>query len=126
MEKIFYLAQVFGVLNTIGHIVLVISVVALFIEGCLVIAAEDDDERKKTQTIKDCKRACKKSSIFLALGFLLTCFVPSKETYLFMVGGKVVDSAIEQNPSVKDLPGNTLQLLNEYIVSKTEGICNKE
>lgn len=126
MEKIFYLAQVFGVLNTIGHVFFVVSVVLLVLLVFAICTLDVCNEKQQAENIKYAKKAYKIAAIFLALGFLLTCFVPSKETYLFMVGGKVVDSAIEQNPSVKDLPGNTLQLLNEYIVSKTEGIRNKE
>ena len=120
MEKIFYLAQVFDALHITGTILMVISIVALVI----VFSATCDDP--SCQDNKENKKFCKWVFAGLIIGFLAVCFVPSKETYLFMVGGKVVDSAIEQNPSVKDLPGNTLQLLNEYIVSKTEGIRNKE
>lgn len=120
MEKIFYLAQVFDALHFIGIILLIISIIALLI----VLSAICDDPNCKEST--DYRKFCTCTIIGLIIGFLATCFVPSKETYLFMVGGKVVDSAIKQNPSVKDLPGNTLQLLNEYIVSKTEGIRNKE
>lgn len=123
MEKIFYLAQVFGTLNTIGRIILCISMAVFFVTAAL--SADFSIENNK-EGLKRAKAVCKVAFIFLALSLSLASFVPSKETYLLMVGGKVVDSVIEQNPSVKDLPGNTLQLLNEYIVSKTEGIRNKE
>ena len=123
MEKIFYLAQVFGTLNAVGHVVFILFTLIFCITACVYFGFRADDDEDGANTAKS---ASKVSFVAVIIGLLLTCFVPSKETYLFMVGGKVVDSAIEQNPSVKDLPGNTLQLLNEYIVSKTEGIRNKE
>lgn len=57
---------------------------------------------------------------FVAL--LITVFTPTKQTYLFMCGGAAVDSIVEDNPEVKELPGNTLNLLNEYIKLETEKI----
>jgi hypothetical protein len=119
MEKIFYLAQIFGALRSIGTILLVISAIALLI---LFTAFCDNTN---CQDNEEYRNFCKMAFISLIIGFLAVCFVPSKETYLLMVGGRVVDSAIEQNPSVKELPGNTLQLLNEYIISKTEDVRSK-
>lgn len=119
MEKIFYLAQVFDALRLIGTILLAISATALLI---LFTAFCDDTN---LQDNEEDRNFCKVSFIGLVIGFLVVCFVPSKETYLLMVGGRAVDSAIEQNPSVKELPGNTLQLLNEYIISKTEDVRSK-
>ena len=42
-----------------------------------------------------------------------------------MVGGKAVDSIVEKNPEVKELPENTLNLLNEYIKAETEKVKAK-
>lgn len=39
-----------------------------------------------------------------------------------MMGGKVVDTTIENNPEIKELPGNTINLLNEFIEAETDKI----
>lgn len=76
---------------------------------------EDEFEGKLIRA----KRCC---WLALAVSIALAVFVPSRETYLFMVGGKVVDEAVKEAPQLKELPGNTLDLLNEYIQTETERV----
>ena len=42
-----------------------------------------------------------------------------------MVGGSAVDKVVENNPEIKEIPGNTIDLLNEYIKAQTENIKAK-
>jgi hypothetical protein len=39
-----------------------------------------------------------------------------------MSGGRAIDNAINASPEIKELPENTLMLLNEYIKTATENI----
>lgn len=123
MEKLFYLAQILGGLNTVFKILLVCSFILLF--TALIswgIASCDLDEGME----KCSKKLIKPALIGIIVGALLNIFVPSKETFLFMVGGKVVDSAIANKPEIKELPENTLNLLNEYIKTATEQLKTKD
>ena len=38
-----------------------------------------------------------------------------------MVGGKAVDTLVDKT-SIEEIPGNTIDLLNEYIKAETDGI----
>ena len=122
MEKLFYLAQIFGNLHSASIALFIASLIFL---GILLIvwgaASCDLDE----DTVKISKKMIKPTLICVIVGALLNIFVPSKETFLFMMGGKVVDSAISNNPEIKELPENTLNLLNEYIKSITKDIESK-
>ena len=118
MEKIFYLAQIFGGLSILGHIFLILSSIAILF-SCLAISFDEDwyeEYPKKIFRII--------TPIFI-VSLLLTIFVPSKRTFLLMMGGKAVDSIVEDKPKVKEIPGNTLDLLNEYIKAETEKIKSK-
>ena len=43
-----------------------------------------------------------------------------------MMGGRVVDQAITENPDIKQIPANTLDLLNEYIKLETEKVRERQ
>lgn len=123
MEKIFYLAQILGGLNTVSIVLLVCSFILLI--TALIswgLASCDYDE----DAVKVSKKLMKPAIIGIIIGALLNIFVPSKETFLFMVGGKVVDSTIANKPEIKELPENTLNLLNEYIKTATEQLKTKD
>ena len=123
MEKIFYLAQILGGLNTVATVLLICSFILLI--TALIswgIASCDYDE----DAVKVSKKLMKPALIGIVVGALLNIFIPSKETFLFMVGGKVVDSAIANKPEIKELPKNTLNLLNEYIKTTTEQLKTKD
>jgi hypothetical protein len=51
----------------------------------------------------------------------MVVFIPEKKTFLFMVGGKAVDTLVDKT-NIEEIPGNTINLLNEYIKAETEGI----
>ena len=76
--------------------------------------------------VKKAAKVLKAAIAPLIIGLLLTTSVPSKQTYLFMVGGRVVDSAVDSNPEIKELPANTLNLLNEYIKQKTDDLYQEK
>ena len=118
MEKIFYLAQICEGLSITGHIFLVISGAAIFISLIGITMAEDWSEEYPKKIFRAI------TPIFI-VSLLLTIFVPSKRTFLLMMGGKAVDAIVEDKPELKELPGNTLDLLNEYIKAETEKIKNK-
>ena len=112
MEKIFYLAQVFGALNVIAKVgVSVFGIVAVFTTiGHFCSKGEEDF--KSAENFRQVSRV---SWIVFVISFLLLTFVPSKQTFLLMVGGAAVDALVEDHPQVKELPGNTLEMFNEYI-----------
>lgn len=122
MEKIFYLAQILGGLNTVSIVLLVCSFILLI--TTLIVWAIGFCECDSDLTNAS-KKLIKPAVIGIIVGALLNIFVPSKETFLFMVGGKVVDSAIANKPEIKELPENTLNLLNEYIKTATEKLKTK-
>ena len=117
MEKLFYFAQIFEGINVLVIIGIVFSVIVLlycFIQYC------DDEFTNKVRI------TCKKGWIGLIISILLVVFIPTKRTFLFMMGGRAVDSIISNNPEIKELPGNTLNLLNEYIKVETEKLNKKD
>lgn len=59
------------------------------------------------------------SAIIAIVATIIVAFTPSRETYLLMKGGAVVDKAITNNGELKEIPENTLNLLNEYIKTVT-------
>lgn len=123
MEKIFYLAQILGGLNTVSIVLLVCSFILLI--TTLIVWAIGFCECDSDLTNAS-KKLIKPAVIGIIVGALLNIFVPSKETFLFMVGGKVVDSAIANKPEIKELPENTLNLLNKYIKTATEKLKTKD
>ena len=140
MEKIFYLAQVIGGLQTMFGIILGICMaVAIFVTIGAIVMAQDHDNPEEnhgfsTKEARDAYveeslltyKALKKwATILWTVVFISACvkiFVPNKQTFLFMVGGAVVDNAIEHKPEIKELPENTLNLLNEYIKEATDDV----
>lgn len=123
MEKFFYTAQVLGCFSGFGTALLILGIIAVLLcfGGFLVSISEDDEDIKKVA-----KEGFKASFIVLAIGLVMHTFIPSRQTYIFMMGGKVVDSAIEKsNGEISELPENTLILLNEYIKQETAVIKAK-
>lgn len=121
MEKIFYLAQVFNGLNIVSNILLIllgITAIGMTIYCCSECDPEYEPDKRFFKVTR-------RLWVGLAIAILGVIFVPSKQTYLFMVGGRVVDKTIENNPQIKDIPGNTLDLLNEYIKTSTEKLREK-
>ena len=125
MENLFYLAQIFGALGTISRIVLAISGMALFVSGIIYLVADEENDYSPEDR-PNAKKVFKRTLPIAIVSLLFVVFVPTKKTFLFMVGGHAVDKAIERNPEVKDIPGNTLELLNEYIKSETKELREKK
>ena len=117
MEKIFYLAQIFGNLHAVGAAIFIISmiilVLAFMVWSCTADIDSEEEEHHAAWKVMTL-------SIYpLLISLLVMTFVPKEKTYLLMVGGRTVDHAIQSNPEIKELPGKTLHLLNEYIEAET-------
>ena len=117
MEKIFYLAQVFNGLNTLGIVFLVVFTLALVV--CMPLKYSMYDENDKEWEILS--TWIKRSWWMVAISSMLVIFVPEKKTFLFMVGGKAVDELVD-NTDIEEVPNNTINLLNEYIKAETEKV----
>lgn len=125
MEKLFYFAKVCDGLNTIGIVFTVIAAIVI----CVLIPCKyvtkyegynysQDKNKDKVETFSRWIRRC---WWILSIGIILTIFVPDKKTFLFMVGGKAVDTLVDKT-NIEEIPGNTIDLLNEYIKAETDGI----
>lgn len=121
MEKIFYFAQVFNSLHYIATVLIVITIAAILI----TLIKIDCDFSFDEEDLKYFKKTVQYIAITFTIGILGVTFCPTKRTYLFMIGGRVVDELVENNPTIKEIPGNTIDLLNEYIKLETEKIRNK-
>lgn len=117
MEKIFYLAQVFNGLNTLGIVFLVVFTLALVV--CMPLKYSMYDENDKEWEILS--TWIKRSWWMVAISSMLVIFVPEKKTFLFMVGGKAVDELVDHT-DIEEVPNNTINLLNEYIKAETEKV----
>lgn len=128
MGNIFYLAQVFDELSHCCALFFIIAIIALIISIIYYHISADFRNRDSEYTEQEHINSGKAVKclipvvIIFALGII---FIPTKKTYLFMVGGKTIDNVIEKNPDIEELPANTLNLLNEYIKAKTEDIKEK-
>lgn len=120
MEKIFYFAQVLSGLN----VLFVISAIVLGIASLVLTIGVYGDgfglSNEPPMQVAKLKSITKKVILVAVLSVLSAIFVPSKKTYLFMVGGRYIDSVISENPEIQELPKNTIELLNEYIKAETE------
>lgn len=126
MEKLFYFAKVCGGLNTIGIAFVVIAAIVLcvLIPCKYVTKYEYSYGGKNNETedkVNSFSRWIRRCWWILSIGIVLTIFVPDKKTFLFMVGGKAVDTLVDKT-NIEEIPGNTIDLLNEYIKAETEGI----
>jgi hypothetical protein len=125
MEKLFYLSQVCDGLNVVGTVFLVISsiavIVLLIVKYCVTADMDKYNKEESERTIEIVSRWIHRSWWILAISIIVTVFVPDRKTFLFMMGGKAVDELVE-NTNVKELPSNTVDLLNEYIKAETEKI----
>ena len=121
MEKIFYLAQVFDGLHIVGIVFLVLAAIALcFLFPFKYITLYDGYDRAKEKS-EIYSRWIRRCWWIFSIGLIITVFVPEKKTFLFMVGGKAVDTLIEKT-DIEEIPGNTINLLNEYIKAETENV----
>ena len=120
MEKLFYLAQVFDGLNIVGTVFLFLSAIALTVAVITKLVNYDPEDEEWEMLTK----WSRKFAWILVISIMIEIFVPSKRTYLFMIGGKAVDTLVDQT-NIGEIPGNTINLLNEYIKAETENVKTK-
>lgn len=114
MDKIFYLAQVFNSINVIAIVVVIVSIVCLgsIAFYWIIDTYMDEDE------VENCKKAMRIFSILAVVSSLIVTFVPSRETYLLMKGGKAIE-AIASNEKVQETAGKTLDFINSWLDEHT-------
>lgn len=124
MERIFYLAEIIGSLDIVCTGLAIVFFIATVIGwiGRAITTVEDYTEDVK----KAFKQVSKYTTIFGIIFILSAVILPSKKTYLLMMGGKVVDMTIENNPQLKEIPGKTIDLLNAWIEEETRNIKENE
>lgn len=117
----FYLAELIGNLNKVCTALAIIFSMAMaigYIGRVITTVGEDYTEGDK----RAFKQLSKYSTIFEIIFILTALILPSKNTYLLMMGGKVVDMTVENNPQLKEIPGKTIDLLNAWIEEETKNI----
>ena len=119
MERIFYLANVFGALSKIFTLIFAISFIAfiVFIVGACV---QEHDYGKDDEDAKLFRKWIKYTSVILVVSFLGHTFIPDKDTYLLMKGGEIVEEAYKNSSDLQELPKNTAEFLNEYVKTLTK------
>jgi hypothetical protein len=118
MEKIFYLAQILGTLNDLTAVLLGLALVAILLLAIWYFT--DGLYNPGTYEQKDadmCKKWLKRSVVTAIIATLILIFVPSKKTYLFMVGGHALEE-IAHNEQVQEKAGKTVSLLEQYLENK--------
>lgn len=122
MEKIFYLAHIFEALRGISVFVLACSFIALA-WGIVWRIEERHYDIKETSYESDkkdakiTKKMINTSLAPLIVSILLLVFVPSKKTYLYMVGGNALEE-IAKNERVQETASKTIDLLDRYLDDK--------
>jgi len=120
MEKIFYFAQLFGAINTIAVTLIVVSLFALlYLTVWFLGDGLDDPCEYKQDEAKTCKKWMKTSIITTIIATLVATFIPSKQTYLFMVGGHALEE-IASNEKVQERASKTINLLDQYLENKVK------
>lgn len=121
----FYLAELIGNLKKVCIAIAILFSIAMaigwigrVISSCCSDYSEDDKKAFKRVSIY--------STIFGVVFILAAIIIPSKQTYLLMMGGKVVDMTIENNPQLKEIPGKTIDLLDAWIEEETRNIKENE
>jgi hypothetical protein len=120
MEKIFYIAQLLGAINTIAVIIISLSIFTLislavwyFMDDLYDASAYNEKE------VTTCKKWIKTTLIVAIVSALVLTFVPSKQTYLFMVGGNALEE-IAKNEKVQERASKTIDLLDQYLEKKVK------
>lgn len=119
MEKIFYLAQIFGGLNAIAILGIIISVITILVFTIWFSSAGLYDKEAnahwgREEDYKFGVKWIKRCTIALTVFIVTAIFVPSKKTYLFMVGTHALEE-IATNERVQATAGKTLDLLDQYL-----------
>ena len=119
MEKVFYWANVLGVLEVVLITFLVVSLI-VFTFWIVFYMAEAFDYSPDEDELKRYGKGALVSFIVCAVLSLATIFIPNKETYLLMQGSKAVEQMYNNSETLQELPKNTVNLLNEYVKTLTE------
>lgn len=120
MEKFFYLLQVFDGLNILAWVIFALSTFLLvFCIGTIITDYDDEDTALVKKGLKPC-------TIIVSVALLLAIFVPTRKTIILMAGGKVIDQTIQNNPKIKEIPSNTIDLVNEYLKKEIQGLQSEE
>ena len=117
MEKFFYLGQLFDALNTIGTAVFIFSAFVALGFGIWYAVAKANDYDEDDSEVIVAKKTTLYSILVMAVSGLIMTFVPEKETWYLMNGGKVIEE-VASNEKVKDTAAKTLDLINEYLDTK--------
>ena len=120
MEKIFYIAQLFGAINVITAIIIGLSVFALvFLAVWYFMDELYDADAYNEKEVATCKKWVKTTLIIAIVSTLVSTFTPSKQTYLFMVGGNALEE-IAKNEKVQERASKTIDLLDQYLEKKVK------
>ena len=117
----FYLAELIRSLNTVCTAFAIIFSLAMVIGWVGKIISKLSDDYMENDK-KFFKLLSKYATIFGIIFILSAVILPSKKTYLLMMGGKVVDLTIENNPQIKEIPDKTIDLLNAWIEGETKNL----
>lgn len=112
MEKVFYIAEV---LDKLQPLLTILGVGGLTFFPFVFLYAKCGVD---CNTEKERKSVMRGSFVLLAIGVIamsLHIAIPTKETYLLMQIGSITDMEVENNPKLKQIPENTIILLNKII-----------
>lgn len=127
MERMFYISELVGSIDlfcTIAAALFGFATVAGWI-GRAAINAQNNNYSNYAEEKKVWKMVSKWATILLIIFTITATIIPSKKTYLLMMGGKVVDMTVENNPQLKEIPGKTIDLLNAWIEEETKSLVEK-
>ena len=119
MEKIFYLANVFEGINLLATILMIVGCIVCVVFGIMYISARINNEVTKDDD-KFMKALMKPTLIITVISILCVVFVPGRKTYLLMSAGKIVDKVAANDPKVRDIPKNTIELLGSFLQSELQ------
>ena len=120
MEKIFYIAQILGAINAIAIVLIIVSIIMFLALGIWYLD-EGLYEPSYSEEVEasTCKKWLKFSLITAIVATLVATFTPSKNTYLFMVGGHAIEE-IAKNERVQERASHTIGLLDQYLENKVK------
>lgn len=119
MEKIFYLASIFEGLKALVTVLEILGGVVIVVLGFMYFQAKVNNNCTKEDD-KLMKKILRPTIIIVVVSVLVDIFVPGRKTYLLMSAGKVVDKVAKDDPNVKDIPKNTIQLLDSFLQSELQ------
>lgn len=122
----FYLAELIGNFKSVCTAFAIVFSLASIVGWigraitCAVPSEYDETDRKIFKLLS------RYATIFGVVFIMSAVVLPSKKTYLLMMGGRIVDLTIDNNPEIKHIPEKTIDLLNAWIEEETEELKNKK